>query len=707
MTLSPFSLPPLKVTHRLAVGFALIVILLASAVAITLVEVGSIGATTQRIKTLRTPTANASSNLTNDINASLAALRGWMLTGNEKFKIERTVIWEDIDEVRANMNKLSKSWTNPKNVEAWSGFKATLEEFRQAQAKVEAIARSKDEQPATKMLTEEAAPRANVMSKKITEMIDLELANSSETGGDRVQFLGIMADVRGTLGLGLASIRAYLLTGEKKFVENFKKLWNKNERRFKDLEKASDLMSTQQKKAFKTFAEQRAKFIALPPKMFVIRGSKKWNMANYTLVTEAAPRAGKLLTALLGPKQKDGSRAGGMKNNQTNLLNKDADLVASDISQLSMILWVLLGIGVLSGGVIAFLTSRSIATPLVEMTASMRQLADGNLETDVPAQDRTDEVGEMSSAVQVFKENAIRNKALEAEQKEKRQVEEKRQAVISAAVSEFDASIGTIVNSVSSSAAELNSTALSMSSIAEETSSQATSVAAASEEASTNVQTVASATEEMSISIMEINSQITQASLASKEAVENVTNTAAQMEILAQASEKVGDVVSLISDIAEQTNLLALNATIEAARAGESGKGFAVVASEVKALANETAKATSSIGQYITEIQSATSDAVISIDDIGKVVKKIEETSTIIAAAMEEQGVMTQEVARNITEAATGTEVVSSNISGVTQASQETGEASSQVTSAAGELSEQAELMKSEVQNFLEKIQAA
>ena len=701
------SMPTLKVTHRLAAGFALIVILLVAAVSVTLWEVKLVNTATTRIKELRMPTANASASLTTDIQASLAALRGWMLTGNEAFKTERANVWKDIGKLQGEMDKLSKNWTNPKNVEAWSGFKTVLEEFKAAQAKVEAIANSMDEQPALKLLVTDAAPRAGVMVKKITEMIDLELANDSGHG-DRTAFLGIMADVRGTLGMGLANIRAYLLTGEEQFIKQFNMMWAKNDRRFADLGKATDMMSPRQRKAFDTFAAKRAKFAPLPPKMFAIRRSEKWNMANYTLVTEAAPRAGKLLAVLLGPKQKDNTRAGGMKDNQAKLLNIDTAIVAEDIALLTEVLWVLLGIGIAAGIAIAFFTSRSIATPLVRMTTAMRKLADGDLEAEIPARHRKDEIGEMSGAVQVFKENAVRNKELEADQiKQKQRAEEEQRAAMIKLADDFDSSVGEIIETVSSAATELNNTAQSMASIAEETSNQANAVAAASEEASTNVQTVASAAEEMSSSIVEINHQVTDASRASKKAVENVSITAGQMSALAETADKIGDVVSLISDIAEQTNLLALNATIEAARAGEAGKGFAVVASEVKALATETAKATESISEHITEIQAATGEAVTSIDEIGTVIKQIEETSTAIAVAMEQQGEATQEVSRNVQEAAAGTQEVSSNIAGVTQASQEAGAASGQVTSAAGELSQQAETLKTEVNGFLDRVRAA
>ncbi len=229
----------LKVSQRLMGGFAVIVLLLVVAVATTLWQVSGIKSGTDRIVNLRMPTAEASGNMVNNINASLAALRGWMLTGNEKFKTQRHAVWQDIAKVRATMDELSKSWTNPKNVEEWTAFKATLDEFSTAQDQVEAISNSPDEQPATKMLVTEAAPLAGVMVANITKMINLELAGQGGKTGNRVQILGMMADTRGSLGLGLANIRAYLLTGQQKFADNFTKLWAKNTKRFGDLSNAA------------------------------------------------------------------------------------------------------------------------------------------------------------------------------------------------------------------------------------------------------------------------------------------------------------------------------------------------------------------------------------------------------------------------------------------------------------------------------------
>lgn len=364
--------------------------------------------------------------------------------------------------------------------------------------------------------------------------------------------------------------------------------------------------------------------------------------------------------------------------------------------------------GLVLGVVLSLLLGSQLSKPIIGMTAAMKRLAEGDLEVEVPAQGRKDEIGQMSGAVQVFKESAIRNRELEAEQEaQKEKAEQEKRRMMIEIADDFDARVGGVVDAVSSAATELNATAQSMGSIAEETSSQAGAVAAASEEASANVQTVAAAAEEMSNSINEINIQVVEASKISRKAVENVSQTAKDIETLARTADEIGEVISLISDIAEQTNLLALNATIESARAGEAGKGFAVVANEVKALANETAKATDGISALILQVQGQTKSAVDAVSEIGAVINQLNETSASIAAAMEEQGATTQEVARNVDEAATGTGEVSSNIMGVTQASQEAGSAASQVTAAAGELSQQAEVMKSEVSKFLDQIRAA
>ena len=345
--------------------------------------------------------------------------------------------------------------------------------------------------------------------------------------------------------------------------------------------------------------------------------------------------------------------------------------------------------------------------PLQDMTEAMRRLAEGDKSVEVPATGRSDEVGAMATAVQVFKDNMIEAERLRGEQSKEQQRQIERGQKIEASVTGFEKMIAEVVNIVSSASTELQSTAQSMAATSEETARQATTVAAASEEATTNVQTVASATEELTASVKEIGQQVTQSTRMIGEAVHQASLSSEQVQGLTTAAQKIGDVVKIVADIAGQTNLLALNATIEAARAGEAGKGFAVVASEVKALANQTARATEEIGAQVRAIQQATQSSAQSIQDITNTIGKVNEAATTIAAAVEEQGAATQEIARNVAQAAQGTQEVSSNISGVREAASQTGAAASQVLASAGELAKNGELLKKKVDEFLREVRAA
>jgi len=374
-------------------------------------------------------------------------------------------------------------------------------------------------------------------------------------------------------------------------------------------------------------------------------------------------------------------------------------------SEIKTLMAIVAGVGVLAIAVSGFLVGNSMARPIVGMTGAMGVLADGDLEAKIPSQDRSDEIGEMAAAVQVFKDNAIEVKRLaeEHEKAEQRADEEKREMMISMA-DDFEASVGGVVNSVSSASTEMQSSAETMTATADQTSQQSTAASAAAEQASSNVQTVASAAEELSSSISEISRQVAQSTQIASAAVVEVDGANQKVQGLADAANKIGEVVALITDIADQTNLLALNATIEAARAGEAGKGFAVVASEVKNLANQTAKATEEISTQIGGIQDATKDAVTAIGSIGGIINQMNEIASTIAAAVEEQGAATQEIARNVEQASSGTTEVSSNIAQVNQGATETGQSAQQMLSAAGELSKQSETLRKEVDQFLVQI---
>jgi methyl-accepting chemotaxis protein len=357
---------------------------------------------------------------------------------------------------------------------------------------------------------------------------------------------------------------------------------------------------------------------------------------------------------------------------------------------------------------ISIFVARRITAPLQRMTVTMNDLASGNLDVEVPGIGRGDEVGEMAKAVEVFKSNAVARQALEGEQREtETRTVAGRKADMNRMADDFEAAVGQIVEAVSSASTQLELSAGTLTSTAERAEELATTVAAASEEASTNVQSVASATEEMSSSVNEISRQVQQSARMANEAVDQARTTNERVGELSKAASRIGDVVELINTIAGQTNLLALNATIEAARAGEAGRGFAVVASEVKALAEQTAKATGEIGQQISGIQAATQQSVDAIREISGTIERLSEISSTIAAAVEEQGAATQEISRNVQQAAQGTQQVSSNIADVQRGATETGSASSQVLSAAQSLSGDSSRLKLEVGKFLNSVRAA
>ncbi len=351
--------------------------------------------------------------------------------------------------------------------------------------------------------------------------------------------------------------------------------------------------------------------------------------------------------------------------------------------------------------------ARGITRPLSAMTGAMGELAGGNLAAEVPARERRDELGAMAEAVEVFKENMVKAEELSTRNAEEQRRRQERAANVEQLAREFEQDVGVVLETVSAAAAEMQATANDLTATAEETSRQAGSVAAAAEEASGNVRTVASAAEELSSSVTEISRQIAQSAEIAGRAVNDARNSSEQVHGLETAAQRIGDIIQLINEIAEQTNLLALNATIEAARAGEAGKGFAVVAAEVKSLAEQTAKATGEITQQVGEIQSATGVSVTAIEGISRTINEIDEITTTIASAVEEQGSATHEIARNVEEAASGTTQVADSIAGVTQAAASTGGASTQVLEAATKLSRQSDELRGKVETFLSAIKAA
>lgn len=388
---------------------------------------------------------------------------------------------------------------------------------------------------------------------------------------------------------------------------------------------------------------------------------------------------------------------------------RDLDRTTEADIQRTIVQAVSLASGALALGILlAWLIGRGIIRPINAMTSAMTKLAGGDLSSEIPARRNTDEIGVMARAVSVFKQNLIETNGLRAAQEthKKRAEDERRTAMLDLA-DKFEATVGHIVNEVTSQAVELQSTAQAMAATSSETTRQSQSMTIASQIATQNVQAMSTATKHLSNSVAEIRQQVEMSTEMISAAVIQARTSNDQVQGLSIAAQKIGDVVKLITDIAGQTNLLALNATIEAARAGEAGKGFAVVAGEVKALANQTQLATEEISLQVATIQEATRISVYAIREVTETIGKVNESSTVIAAAVSQQSDTTREIARSVVEASQGSKKVSFNLGGINIAAKETGESASHVLEAANELSSDGVLLKTLVDGFLQEVRAS
>lgn len=382
-------------------------------------------------------------------------------------------------------------------------------------------------------------------------------------------------------------------------------------------------------------------------------------------------------------------------------VNDSVSHVSVFVNSVTIVVTVLLAFLVAA---LFWFTRNQLGKPLAEMAGAMGNLAEGNLETEVPARDRSDEIGDMAQTVQVFKDNMIRTREMAERQRQEDAEKEKIRVAMSKMTTKFDEEVTTVIGNVEDASSTMKMTAEGMTETASHTNDRAGAATDAANNAASNVETIATATEELSASIQEIARQVSKSADIAGQAVSEADRTNMQVQGLVQAAQKIGEVVSLISDIAEQTNLLALNATIEAARAGDAGKGFAVVANEVKNLANQTAKATEEIGTQIAAIQAETQASVEAIQGISATINQVNEIASSIASAVEQQGAATQEIARNAQEAAGGTHQVNTNIAQVSAAAEQTGESAGDVLDAATKLTESAGELQERVVAFLKNI---
>ena len=696
----------LRIGGRLIAGLGALCALLTIAVCYTISVVGEVATDTRRMLDQRAPTAMASADLLNDLNSTMASLRGYLLTGGAEAKAAHAAAWKDLDASMVAFDRLAEHFAVAEHNRQWTEAKALIAELREVERRAEAIAFTPDASPATKLLGTEATPRFDTIVTEAMKIIEVD--QKLDISLERAVLIKDLADMRTSLAIAMAHLRMFLLTAEPTAKEQFAAARAHADRAFSIVDTQERLLAPIQRATFNTLARAYEELKPLPDRIIALRESPQYNMPAHILSTEAQPRTRKILELLDGIRQSDGTHAGGLKTSQKALMAKESEELEASIAFLQRVEWVLLAAGLAVAGIVGFLTVRSVVPPIRGMTAAMGLLAGGNTAVAIPGVGRRDEIGEMAKAVQVFKDSMIETERLRAEQTaaQTRAAAEKRLAMGRFADA-FEASVGNILEAVSTASTELEATANTLTRTADVTRAISTSAAGASEEASANVRSVSTASEQLAGSINEISRRVQEASRMAVEAVGQAQKTNSQITALSQSAGRIGDVVRLITAIAEQTNLLALNATIEAARAGDAGRGFAVVAQEVKALAAQTAKATEEIGGQISGMQAVTTESVAAMKAIGETITRISDISSTIAAAVEEQGAATQEISRNVQQAASGTSQVAGSIAEVSRGANETGSASAQVLSSAQALARESNHLKSEVHKFLVAVRAA
>ena len=639
----------LKLGVKIGGGYVVMGIVLLAIVLVTITQVNRVKDVNHRIMDLRAPTARASLMTLNGINHSLAALRGWMILGKDKFKVERAEAWnKEIEPSLNTLRKFAVNWTNPENVERLKAIDSVIGEFKTAQQEIENIAQTPESNPSTKILFSEADPQTAIIRPSLTSMIDLELQEPASP--ERKELLGIMADVRGTGGRALSAVKSYLLTGKNEYKALFDKYWSKNIKRFKDLDQKKYLLTTEQQKQYHALKKAKNALDPVLQRIFEAREMDDWNRANYLLGKKAAPRGAKLVAALTA-----------MASDQEALMTKDEATVQKLYASLTRMLWILLASGIAACLLLGVSITRAITTPMHKAVQMVQAIQQGDLTQQVSIKQK-DEVGLMATALNQMSVN-LRNLMLDI----KKGVD---------TLSNTSGELSSLSGDMAGSSEETTGRAQTVAAAAEEMSVNMDSVAAASEETSVNVNMLAAAAEEMSGTISEIASNTEKTGTITDKAVVKSEKASAQIHELGSAAQEVGKVTESITEISEQTNLLALNATIEAARAGEAGKGFAVVANEIKELAKQTAEATNEIKGKISKIQDASNGAVKDITEITGVIGDVSEMVSIVAVKVEEQAGATQEIADNVAQASLGIQEVNENVA---QASSVTGEVAADI----------------------------
>ncbi len=649
----------LSVKQKLYLGFASMALTLTVVILWSIGRVSTILELSHQIDSLRVPTSDASGKILTGVHHALSGLRGWIVLGKDTFKTDRKSAWDkEINPSISFMDKVSVNWTNPKNKKRLEELKSLLVEFAKYQQEIEDIAQTVENTPATKILFEQAAPHAAVMMKNITLMIDIEATLPATR--ERKKLLVMMADVRGTLGLGLANIRAYLLSGETTFRDQFFVLAKKHDRQYQNLSKNRGLLNSRQRAAFTEFQKAKKDFAPLPNMMFDLRSGKSWNLANEWLATKAAPVGAKIIEILEA-----------MHQNQQDLLHQDESEIDKLIASLQIMLWILLAVGLVVATFFGLMISKSITVPVTAVAEILPKMSQGDIRGRLKIV-RKDELGAMAKAIDLFaaklteliqgirgdsdKVSESSDKLLNSltKVKESSQIMQGKSGVIAAASEEVSANVDTVASAAEETAMNLNTVTAATTEIDVTMKDMTTNIVDVSDNLNTVTSTVTNISEDMisaatsvekvATAVSEISENALKAASLTESSNKNALATLSAMKELGTASDEIGNVVRIIGSIASQTNMLALNATIESASAGEAGKGFAVVAGEVKTLAQQTSESNSQIGGLVSKIQTLMGTSLNSTQKAADSIKEVKDINQTTASTVEMQKLVTEEV---------------------------------------------------------------